>query len=312
MKAVIYKKKGLSYVLENCEVEKPVPANNEVLVKIHAVSINAADYRSMRMGITTRRNIYGADIAGTIESIGKSVTKFRVGDEVFGDIASRGFGGFAEFAAAPEDLLAFKPSTVSFETAAAVPMAALTALQALRDQGNIQAGQKVLVYGAGGGVGTFAVQLARYFGAEVTAICGPGNVELVRSLGADHVVDYVREDIFKSHSTFDLILAVNGSQALNTYKRALSPRGVLVVVGGALTQVLKTMLIGRLMSTGSRKIRLLAAKANTADLEFIIKLVEAQKIKIAIDRSYPLEKTADAVKYLNQGHARGKVLIEVI
>lgn len=312
MKAVVYQKKGLSYILENCEVEQPVPLDNEVLVKIHAVSINAADYRSMRMGITTKRNIYGADIAGTVEAIGKNATKFKVGDEVFGDIASRGFGGFAEFAAAPEGLLDFKPSAVSFDTAAAVPMAALTALQALRDRGNIQAGQKVLVYGAGGGVGTFAVQLARYFGAEVTAVCGPGNVDLIRSLGADKVVDYISEDIFKSRGTFDLILAVNGSQPLKTYKRTLSPGGVLVVVGGALTQIFKTMLIGGLMSSGSKKICSISAKASAADLEFIIKLVESGKIKVAIDRSYPLEQTADAVKYLSQGHARGKVIIKVI
>ncbi len=312
MKAVVYKKMGLSYILENCEVEQPVPTENEVLVKIHAVSINAADYRSMRMGITTKRNIYGADIAGTVEAIGKSVTKFKVGDEVFGDIASRGFGGFAEYAAAPEELLALKPSAVSFETAAAVPMAALTALQALRDRGNIQAGQKVLVYGAGGGVGTFAVQLARVFGAEVTAVCGPGNVELVRSLGADHVVDYVSEDIFKNRSTYDLILAVNGSQALNTYKRALSPGGVLVVAGGALTQIFKTMLFGGLMSTGGKKLRSISAKASAADLEFIIKLVETGKIKAVIARSYPLEQTADAVKYVSLGHTCGKVIIKVI
>jgi len=312
MKAVVYKKKGLSYLLENCKVAQPVPADNEVLVKIHAVSINAADYRSMRMGITTRRNIYGADIAGTIEAIGKNVTKFKVGDEVFGDISSRGFGGFAEFATAPEGLLAFKPSAVSFETAAAIPMAALTALQALRDRGNVQAGQKVLVYGAGGGVGTFAVQLARYFDAEVTAVCGPGNVDLVRSLGADHVVDYISEDIFKSRGTYDLILVVNGSQALNTYKRALAPGGVLVVVGGALTQIIKTMLIGGILSNSSKKLRSISAKASAADLEFVIKLVEAQKIKPVIDRIYSLEQTTDAVKYLSQGHAQGKVIITVI
>lgn len=312
MRAVVYRKTGMSYVLENREVDQPLPDDNEVLVKVHAVSINAADYRSMRMGITTKRNIYGADIAGVVVATGKEATRFKVGDEVFGDIASRGFGGFAEFAAAPESLLAHKPSAVSFETAAAVPMAALTALQALRDRGNIQAGQKVLVYGAGGGVGTFAVQLAKYFGADVTAVCGHGNVDLIRSLGADHVVDYVSEDIIKNTSTYDLILAVNGSQALNTYKRALSPGGALVVVGGALTQVLKTMIFGGLMSTGGKKLRSVAAKASTADLDFIIKLVQAGKIKPVIDRRYPLEQTADAVKYLGQGHARGKVIINVV
>ena len=193
-------------------------------------------------------------------SAGSEIKRFKPGDAVFGDLADYGFGGLAEYATAPERLLALKPSGVSHEVAATLPIAALTALQALRDKGEVQAGQKVLIYGAGGGVGNFAVQLAKYYGAQVTAVCGPNNVELVRSLGADRVIDYIEEDIFKKGELFDLILAVNGSHPLSVYKRALTPRGICVMVGGSLTQVFQAMLFGGFLSIGGRKMRFLAAK----------------------------------------------------
>ncbi len=312
MKAVVYEKGNPPEFLEFREVEKPDPQDNEVLVKIHAVSVNAADYRSMRMGIIPKRKIFGADIAGRVEAAGKDIKKFKTGEEVFGDIAGCGFGGFAEYVAVPERFLARKPAWVSFEDAAAVPMAAVTALQALRDKGNIQPGQKILIYGAGGGVGTFTIQLAKIFEAEVTAVCSTGNTELVKSLGADHVLDYAQEDVFKSGKHFDRIIAVNGNRPLSQYKRALTPKGICVVVGGALSQVIPSLLFGAFMSIGSKKIGALAAKASMNDLEFIIKLVEEGKVKPVIDRQYPLQETAKAMQYLSEGHARGKVVISVI
>jgi NADPH:quinone reductase-like Zn-dependent oxidoreductase len=281
-------------------------------VKVHAVSLNAADYRSVRMGNIPKHKIFGADISGRVESVGSEITRFKPGDEVFGDLADHSFGGLAEYATAPERLLALKPAGVSHEVAATLPIAALTALQALRDKGEIQAGQKVLIYGAGGGVGNFAVQLARHYGAIVTAVCGPNNVELVRSLGADRVVDYLEEDIFKKGEVFDLILAVNGSQPLSVYRKTLTPKGICVMVGGSLTQVFQTMLFGPFMSTGGRKMRFLAAKPNPKDLEFLIKLVKEGVLKPIIDRRYPLEEAPEAMQYVSRGHARGKVVINVV
>jgi NADPH:quinone reductase-like Zn-dependent oxidoreductase len=311
MKAIVYKKDGAQHILALQEVEKPLPQDDEVLVRIQASSVNAADYRSMRLGAIPKQKIFGVDIAGVIEAVGKNVEKLKPGDEVFGDISGCGLGGFAEYVSVPESVLALKPAGVSFEDAAALPMAAVTALQALR-KGGIQAGQKILIHGAGGGVGTFAVQLAKTFGVEVTAVCSSKNVELMRSLGADHALDYTKDDIFKSGRHFDLILAVNGNRPLSVYKRALAPKGVLVIAGGPLSLVIKTMLFGAIMSIGDRKVRFLAAKPNAKDLEFIIKLVKEGKVKPAIDRRYPLDQTAEAVQYLSQGHARGKVIITVL
>jgi len=312
MRAIVYEKSNSPDVLVLRELEKPVPNDNEVLIKIAAVSINAADYRSMRMGTIPKRKIFGADVAGRVESVGRSIKKFKVGDEVFGDLAGNGLGGFAEYVTAPEFLLALKPASLSFIDTAAVPMAAVTALQGLRDLGKIRAGQEVLICGAGGGVGAFAVQLAKHFGAEVTAVCGPHNVEIVRSLGADRVIDYSKEDFRAGGERYDLVLAVNGSQSLSAYRGVMAPKGILVMVGGALTQILSVMLFGWLHSLGGKKMRLLAAKPSAGDLELIIKLVEDGKVKPVIDKIYPLEKTAEAIKYTSQGHARGKVVIEVV
>jgi NADPH:quinone reductase-like Zn-dependent oxidoreductase len=274
MKAMVYDKRNAGERLALREVPKPVPGAGQVLVKIVSTSINAADYRSMSLGIIPENKIFGADVAGIVEAVGSGVIRFKVGDAVFGDLSGAGFGGLAEYVAAPETVFALKPAGVSFEQAAAVPMAALTALQGLRDDGQIRPGQKVLIYGAGGGVGTFAVQFARYFDTEVTALCGPGNTERVRALGAQHVIDYTKEDITRRKEKYDLVLGVNGSQPLGVYKSMLAPGGIFVMAGGALSQIIKTMLFGPLLSMGRKKMRLLKAKPSTKDLEFVIGLVE--------------------------------------
>lgn len=310
MKAIVYHKKGSPDKLIYSDVEKPQPGDIEVLIKIHAVSANAADYRSMKMGIIPKRKIFGADIAGRVEAVGKSIQQFKPGDEVIGDLSDCGFGGFAEYAAAPEKALIQKPSNISFDEAAALPMAAITALQALR-KGKIQKGQKVLIVGSGGGVGTFTVQLAKYFSTVVTAVCSTKNVEQTSSLGADYVIDYTKEDFTKSDQCYDLIIAVNGNHSLSAYKRILNPNGRYVMVGGALLQIFMSILFGWLMSFGSKEMRFLSAKSNQKDLELIAKLVEDGKIKPVIDRRYSLDKAADAMRYLGEGHARGKVVINV-
>jgi NADPH:quinone reductase-like Zn-dependent oxidoreductase len=265
----------------------------------------------MKMGIIPRRKIFGADIAGFAESVGKNIPRLKPGDEVMGDLAGFGFGGFAEYVTAPEKALIIKPAKISFEEGAALPMAALTALQALRDKGNIQKGQKVLIVGSAGGVGTFAVQLAKYFDTEVTGVCGTNNVMQTSSLGADHVIDYTKEDFTKSSIRYNLIIAVNGNYSLSAYKKILTPDGIYVMVGGSLSQIFKSLLFGWLLSFGSKKMKIVTAKANKNDLEYIAKLAEDGKIKPVIDRQYSLDKTSDAMRYLSEGHAQGKVVINV-
>ena len=311
MKAVVYDKTKRPDKLSYCEVDKPVLNDNEVLIKIIAVSINAADYRSMKMGMIPKKKIFGADVAGRVESVGKNIRQFKVGDEVLGDLASFGFGGFAEYAVAPENAIVRKPANLSFEDAAAIPMSAVTALQALRNKGKIQKGQMVLIYGGGGGVGTFAIQLAKYFGAVVTVVCGSKNVDQSRSLGADYIIDYSKEDFLKNGRRYDLILAINGSRRLIEYKRALKPDGKYIMVGGSISQIFKSLLLGWLMSIGSKKMYSLAAKPNHKDLEFVTMLAADGKIKPVIDRYYSLDKVADAIRYLSEGHASGKVIIKV-
>jgi NADPH:quinone reductase-like Zn-dependent oxidoreductase len=311
MKAVVYNKKGSPEKLIYCDVDKPVPNDNEVLIKILAVSLNAADYRSMKMGLIPKRRIFGADIAGRVELVGKNIRQFKSGDEVMGDLAKFGFGGFAQYVTAPEKALIIKPAKISFEEGAALPMAALTALQALRDKGNIQKGQKVLIVGSAGGVGTFAVQLAKYFDTEVTGVCGSNNTIQTSYLGADYVIDYTKEDFKNSNKRYNLILAINGNYPIFAYKKTLTPNGIYVMVGGSLSQIFKSLLFGWLLSFGSKKMRTASAKANKKDLKFLTKLVEDGKIKPVIDRRYTLDKTADAMRYLSEGHARGKVIINV-
>lgn len=311
MKAAVYKKTNSPFVLLLSEVKKPVPTDSQVLVKIIAASLNAADYRSMGLNNIPENKIFGADIAGIVEAVGKDANKYAIGDEVFGDIMGCGWGGLAEYVAVPESVLASKPVGISFVDTASLPVAAITALQGLREAGGLQAGQRVLIYGAAGGVGSFAVQLAKYFGAEVTAVCSFGNMELVRSLGADRLIDYSGEDFTKTGECYHLIFAVNGKRPLAAYLRALVPGGRLIVAGGAYTQILDTLLWGPVLSLGGKKIKILVAKPCIHDLEFLAGLVEKGKLKPVIDKTYPLTEAPQAMHYLMQGHARGKVVITV-
>lgn len=312
MKAIVYSKKAAPNSLRYTDIEKPAPTSGQVLVKVHSVSLNAADYRSMQMGIVPKSGILGADIAGIVEAVGPDATKFRIGDAVFGDLSVASFGGLAEYVAAPENLLVRKPDTVSFETAAAMPMASITALQGLRNKGGIRSGHRVLIVGASGGVGLFALQLAKNFGAHTTAVCSPRNVDLVTSLGADDVIDYTRTPLSSIPGKFDIILAINGNYSLFTYKRLLSPGGTCVIIGGALKQIARCFLIGPLLSIGNRKICLLSAKASADDLTTVMKLIEEGRIRTIIDRRCSLPEAAEAFEYLRAGHAGGKVVINVI
>lgn len=322
MKAIVYEQYGSPDVLKYKEVPKPEPAENEVQVKLRATGLNAADWHMMRAdpflvrfeaGLTApKRQILGADIAGEVEAIGPGVTQFRPGDAVYGEIAGCGWGGLAEYVCAKETCLAPKPANLTWEQAAAVPMAAFTALQALRDKGQVQAGQKVLIHGAGGGVGTFTVQLAKVFGAEVTAVCGPRNVQQARTLGADHVIDYTETDFAEQGQLYDLILAVNGSRSLADYRRCLRPGGVYVMVGGSTGQIFQALLLGPIYSlVGGRKMGNLLAHTSQSDLIYLKELLEAGKIAPVMDRCYPLEKAPDAMRYLEEGHAQGKIVISI-
>ena len=323
MRAIVYEEYGSPDVLNFQEVEKPAPMEDEVLVKVHAASVNAADWHIMRadpplvrlMGFGLLRpkyKILGADIAGRVEAVGRNVSQFRPGDEVFGDLSGDGFGGFAEYVCATEDVLASKPADTSFEEAAAVPLAAVTALQGLRDKGQVRQGQKVLINGASGGVGTFAVQIAKSFGAEVTGVCSTSKVDMVRSLGADHVIDYTQEDFTKNGQHYDLILAANGYHPISDYKRALSPEGTYVMTGGSGAQMFQSMTLGPILSmSGSKKLGNLSMKANKGDLIFMKGLLEAGEVTPVIDRTYPLAEVPEAMRYLEEGHARGKVVITV-
>src|SRR5205809_5019552 len=257
MKAIVHTHYGSPDILQLKEVARPTPKEDEVLVKVHAASVNAGDWHLLRgkpflmrlMGyglLKPKNKILGSDIAGRVEAVGRNVKQFQSGDEVFGNTAKSGFGGFAEYVSVPENALVLKPTTISFEEAAAVPQAALTALQGLRDKGHIQKGQKVLIHGAGGGIGTFAVQLAKAFGAEVTAVCSTRNVDMVRLIGADPVIDYTQEDFTKNGQRYDLILAVNGYHSIFDYKRALSPRGIYVMTGGSGALLSQVMFLGPL------------------------------------------------------------------
>lgn len=320
MKAILCEQYGPPEVLQLAEIAKPAPEENEVLVKVHAAAVNPLDFHFMRgtpypirLGSGLRRpNLKlrrtGADLAGEVEAVGGKVTQFTAGDAVFG--ASR--GAFAEYVCCAEEKLALKPAGVSFQAAAAVPVAGITALQGLRDKGRIQAGQEVLVDGASGGVGTFAIQIAKSFGAEVTAVCSTGKVEIARSLGADHVIDYKREDFTKNRQRYDLILAANAFHSIFDYRRALSARGILVFAGGGGAAILQALLVGPLLSRmGSRRFCYVGAKITQKDLVALGELLAAGKVLPVIDRRYPLSATAEAVGYLEEGHAGGKVVINI-
>lgn len=310
MKAVIYNKRTNPKLVVT-EVEKPTPNDDQVLVKVVASSINALDYRSMKMGSIPKRKIFGADISGVVESIGKNITQFKVGDEVMGDLSDCGLGGFAQYAIAQENILVIKPANISFENAAAMPVASTTALHGLRNKGNIQKGQTVLIVGSSGGVGTFAIQLAKYFGADVTAVCSTRNIEQSLELGANQCIDYAKEDVFKKPARYDLIVAVNGNYPLLSYKRSLKKDGTYVMIGGSMKQILKSIFFGKLLSLGSKKMRFLSMKANKTDLEFIANMAEKNQIRSIIEKTYPLEKLALAIETVALGRAKGKVVITI-
>jgi NADPH:quinone reductase-like Zn-dependent oxidoreductase len=320
MKAILYTKYGPPDVLQLQEVEKPMPKDHQVLVKVHAASVNALDWRPFTMpsipirlmsgGLSKPKDpSVGVDVAGQVEAVGTKVTAFRPGDFVFG-VAP---GAFAEYVCNSESKFALKPANVSFEEAAAVPVAAFTALQGLRDKGQIQAGQKVLIDGASGGVGIYSVQIAKAFGAEVTAVCSTRNLAMARSIGADHIIDYTREDFTKKEQRYDLILAVNGYHPILNFRRALSPNGICVVAGGSMSQIFQAMLLGPFVSRfGNKKIGFMGiAKTSNEDLLFIKELLEAGKVVSIIDKCYPLSETAEAIKHLIEEHGRGKVVITV-
>jgi len=320
MKAVVYEEYGPPDVLELKEVAKPTPKDNEVLVKVHAASVNDWDWGLLRGKPFVNRlivsgllkpkiKILGGDIAGRVEAVGRNVKQFQPGDEVFGDLSGCGFGAFAEYVCARENALVLKPASMTFEEVAAVPQAAVLALQGLRDKGQIQPGQKVLINGAGGGAGTFAVQIAKSFGAEVTGVDSTRKLDIMRSIGADRVIDYTQEDFTKSGQRYDWILDFAAYHSIFDYNRALSPKGVYVMVGGSTRIFQSVVFLGPLISmTTSKKMGILMHKPNK-DLAFMKELFEAGKVKPVIDRHYPLSEVPEALRYFGEGLAKGKVVI---
>jgi len=322
MKAIVYTKYGAPDVLQFKEVEKPAPGDKEVLVKVHAAAATIGDLilvtgepfpvRFWSGLLKPKHKIPGKEMAGQVEEVGGNVKQFQPGDEVFGDLSVCGLGAFAEYVSVPENAIVLKPANLTFEEAAAVPESSVVALQGLRDKGKIQPGQKVLINGASGGVGSFAVQIAKSFGAEVTAVCSTRNLDMARSLGADHVIDYTQEDFTQNGQQYDLILAANGYHPLADYRRALSPKGIYVGSGGSMAQTFEAMLRGPWISmTGSKTMGNMLVKPNKHDLVFMKELLEAGKVVPVIDRRYPLNKVPEALRYVEEGHAQGKVVITV-
>jgi NADPH:quinone reductase-like Zn-dependent oxidoreductase len=323
MKAMVHRCYGSPDVIKVEAVAKPTVADNELLIRVHAASINPLDWHFMlgkpfimrpMTGLGAPKNIrLGVDYAGTVEAVGKKVTRYRTGDEVYGGAT----GAFAEYVSAKDDgALALKPTNMSFEQAAAAPIAAITALQALRDEGKVQAGQRVLVNGASGGVGTFAVQIAKAFGAEVTGVCSARNVALVRSIGADHVIDYTREDFTAGLQRYDLIIDTVGNHSLRGYRRVLTPKGTLVMIGGSSEDFglgfVSGLLKARLMAMFvSQKMGFFLADLKHEDLDVLRELMQSGKVTPVIDRTFPLSQAPEAIRYLQGGHARGKVVLTV-
>ncbi len=318
MKAIVCTKYGPPDVLQLKEVEIPVPKDDEVLIKVHAASINSWDWELLRgtpfanrvmFGLLKPNMILGCDIAGSVVALGRNVKQFQPGDEVFGDISESGWGGFAEYVCARGKVLELKPAKMTFEQAAAVPQAALLALQGLQDIGKIRSGQKVLINGAGGGAGTFAVQIAKSFGAVVTGVDSTEKLPILKSIGANHVIDYTKEDFTKNEQRYDLILDVITNRSVFDYKRALSPEGIYVTIGGSTARLLQVAFLGPLIS-GSKKMRLLMHKPNKG-LVFMKELFNAGKVKPIIDKCYPLSEVPEALRYFGEGHFKGKVVITV-
>ena len=323
MKAIAYEAYGSADILEVRDVRKPDVEADQVLVRVRAASANPYDWHFMRgipyiartaMGLRKPKySLLGTDVAGEVEAVGNAVTRFGPGDAVFGFVGS---GGFAEYVSAPEKLLALKPANLSFEQAATVPLTAVTALQGLRDAGEIQSGQKVLIVGASGGVGTFAVQIAKWYGADVTGVCSTRNLEMVRSIGADHMIDYTREDFTRTGQRYDLIFQLAGTTSPFACWRALAPKGRLVLssgdspgrIIGPVGRIIKAILISPFIG---QTLRPFVAKPSSNDLQFLRQVIEAGRVAPVIDRTYPLSEVADAIRYIETGHARGKVVISV-
>ena len=321
MKAVVYEKYGSPDVLELREVERPTAKDDEVLVRVHAVSINDWDwallqglpvaFRLLSGILGPKQKILGSDIAGRIEAVGKNAKRFRIGDEVFGDLSGRsgGWGGFAEYVCAPETALALKPATMSFVQAAAIPQAAMLAVQGLVDRGGIRPGQKLLINGAGGGVGTFALQIAKLYGVEVTGVDSAAKLDLLRSMGFDKVIDYTREDFTRNGLRYDLILDVKTNRSIFDYMRALSPGGTYVTVGGSMIRLLQIACVGPLISMTSKKAMRVVMLKQNKDLAYMCELFEAGKLKPVIDRLRRLDELPEAMRSFGAGTHKGKVVI---
>jgi len=320
MKAIVYTKYGPPEALQLKEVAKPTPKDDEVLIKVRAVSVNRSDWEGLRgkplyarIGglLRPRQQILGSDIAGRVELAGRNVSRFQLGDEVFGDILPR-LGGFAEYVCARENALTLKPASMTFEQVAAIPQGAVIALQGIRDKAQVQPGQKVLINGAGGGAGTFAMQLAKLYGAEVTGVDNTGKLDFMRSLGADHVIDHTREDFTKNGEQYDLILDIVAHRSVFAYKRALRSNGSYFLAGGSVATMLQILLVGPwIRRTTGKKIRILAVRPNIEDVDFMKDLIEAGKVMPAIDKTYPLSEVPEAIGYVGEGQAQGKVVITV-
>jgi NADPH:quinone reductase-like Zn-dependent oxidoreductase len=320
VKAISFTEYGPPEVLEYGELPRPEPEDSQVLVKVHAAAVNPVDWHFMRgspfpvrlllggLLRPKRRTVPGCDVAGVVEAVGKGVTRFKPGDRVFGGI---GRGSFAEYACAREERLALVPEGTSFETAAAVPLASITALQALRKKGGLRPGQSVLIDGASGGVGSLAIQIAKALGARVTAVCSTRNVEQARALGADEALDYTREDFTRGTARYDLVYGANAYRSLSDYRRVLAPHGKFVCTGGSGRLILQLMLLGPLLSLGGKRSRLVTTRFDAADLGFLQGLLAAGKLTPVIDRCYELSQVPDAIRYIEEGHARGKIIIRV-
>ncbi|WP_419873446.1 NAD(P)-dependent alcohol dehydrogenase [Candidatus Pristimantibacillus sp. PTI5] len=321
MKAMVYTKYGMTDVLKLEEVETPAPKENEVLIQVYAASVNSWDWDRLRGKpfitrleglLKPRYKILGADIAGRVVAVGGEVKLLQPGDEVFGDISGYGWGGFAEYTCAHEKAFTRKPAGMTFEEAAAIPQAAVLALQGLRDKGQIRKGHKVLINGAGGGVGTFAVQFAKSIGAEVTGVDSAAKLNMLQSIGANYVIDYTKDDFTKKGQLYDLILDVVGNRSVFEYKRALKPKGTYVMVGGPMSRIFQVLLLGPFVSMIEKKnMGLLIHKPNKDDQNALKELFEAGKIVPVIDRRYPLSDVAQAIQYLGEGHPKGKVIVRI-
>ena len=319
MKAIVFTEYGSPDVLELKEIARPTPQAGEILIQVVASSANAADWRLLRADpfsvrfetglLRPKQQILGADVSGIVAALGPDVTRFNVGDAVYGDISDAGRGGFAEYVCAPAAAMARKPAGLTHEQAAAIPLAGVTALQALRDYGSIQAGQKVLINGASGGVGSYAVQIAKAYGCEVTAVCSTRKIEMVKALGADHIIDYKKEDFTQNGQQYDLILGANGYHPISAYKRSLTPTGTYVCSGGNMRQIFGAMILGKLYSRGGQTLTGMVAVPKGEDLEVMNELFAAGQVKPVIDRTFPLSEAPAALRYLEAGHPTGKVVL---